>query len=176
MQLFPSSSGPEFFWGLKHQPNKIPTSCVTWTTHIISSCLRFLIHKMNLYGDRTGVMEEVGGMKEIWLSQYHVFVQWPWVSAPVVSFVFEFWVLFIFWNKWFFRNVFCKHFLIFWICFFLLWTMSSTEQKFLILMKSNFSNVLANHALVAILRNWADVPLSQREKSGTLTFWEGSMT
>ena len=86
MKLFPSPSGSEFFWGIEHQTNKIPTSCVTWTTHIISSCLHFLIHKMNLYGDRTRVMEEVGGIKEIWLSQYHVFVQWPWVSAPVVCF------------------------------------------------------------------------------------------
>ena len=165
MKLFPSPSGSEFFWGLEHLTNKIPTSHVTWTIHIISSCLHFLIHKRNLYGDRTGVMEEVG-----------VFVQWPWVSGPVVSFVFDFWVLFIFWNKWFFINVFRKHFLIFWICFFILWTMSLTEQKFLILMKSNLSNVLANHALIVILRNLADVLLLQREKSGTLTFWEGSMT
>lgn len=30
---------------------------------------------MNLSGDRTGGMEGVGGMKELLMSQYHVFVQ-----------------------------------------------------------------------------------------------------
>lgn len=121
------------FWGLEHQTNKIPTSCVTGQL-IISSCLRFLIHKMNLYGDRTRVMEKVGGIKEIWLSQYHVFGAVALNLCSVVFLLFLTLSFFIFWNKWFFK-MFCKHFFSYSTCFFILWTMSFIvhcfiEQKF----------------------------------------------
>lgn len=109
----------EFFWGLEHQTNKIPTKPNTWTTHIISSCLRFLYPQMNLYGDRTRGDEKVGGGRDIRLSQYHVCaVALNLCSSSFFCFLtFEF--FFIFGNKWFFRNVFCKHFLIFWFVFFI---------------------------------------------------------